>query len=180
MLWSLCTRSRKYTAQEYVAAIVVTLGCVLFVLTGDISAPHVAADTLRSHPWLLYGGALLALFLIFDGLTSTSQDKLFTSYDMHSCNQLLYVTSWSAVLSFAFLLFSGQFWECLAFVRRHPWSMGWILLQSAISTIVQLFIVFTIKQYGALNFALMMTVRQFLSIVVSCLIFGHALTLLQW
>ena len=44
----------------------------------------------------------------------------------------------------------------------------------------QLFIFYTIQQYGALHFALIMTLRQFLSIVLSCLVFSHALSGAQW
>jgi hypothetical protein len=45
---------------------------------------------------------------------------------------------------------------------------------------LQLFIFYTIQQYGALHFALIMTMRQFLSIVLSCLIFSHDLAATQW
>jgi len=124
---------------------------------------------------------LLSVFLLFDGLTSTSQDKLFSSYtSMSSCSQLLYVTAWSALFSGGFLLMSGQWWGALSFVTRYPSSLLLILLQSIVSTAVQLFIVFTIKEYGALQFALIMTVRQFCSIVASCLVFGHHLSSWQW
>lgn len=44
----------------------------------------------------------------------------------------------------------------------------------------QLFIFYTIQQYGALHFALIMTIRQFLSIVLSCLVFSHDLSSSQW
>jgi uncharacterized membrane protein len=118
--------------------------------------------------------------MIFDGLTCTSQDKLFSSFDMHSCNQLLYTAAWSAGLSATFLVLSGQIHGAIRFILRHPDSLWLMLLQSVVSTAVQLFIVFTIKQYGALNFALMMTLRQFLSIVLSCLVFQHQLSGMQW
>ena len=185
MAWSWVTQTRKYNANDYLSAATVTLGCVLFVLTGDITAPSLinpdnpsaAASALS---FTTVGITLLAIFMIFDGLTCTSQDKLFSSYDMHSCNQLLYTAAWSAVLSLAFLGLSGQIWGALGFVVRHPDSLWLMLLQSVVSTTVQLFIVFTIKQYGALNFALMMTLRQFLSIVLSCLVFQHNLSGMQW
>ena len=45
---------------------------------------------------------------------------------------------------------------------------------------MQLFIFFTIQQYGALSFAIMMVVRQWLSLVLSCMVYGHLLTPLQW
>lgn len=182
MVWSWITRARHYDGRDYVSAATVTFGCALFVLTGDITSPmvgeRVASSTLTK--FTTTGLLLLSVFVIFDGLTCTVQDKLFGSYEMHSCSQLLYVSSWSALISVLFLFGSGQFFEAVQFVHRHPSCMLLILLQSIVSTSVQLFIFFTIKQYGALNFALMMTMRQFLSIVLSCFVFNHNLTALQW
>lgn len=183
MVWSWITRARKYYLMDYIAAGVVTFGCAMFVLTGDISSPTLSGEDAAKSSMIVFtttGLILLSIFIVFDGLTCTVQDKLFGSFDMHSCNQLLYVSSWSALLSAGFLLTSGQMKPALEFVSRHPESLQLMLLQSCVSTTVQLFISFTIKQYGALNFALMMTVRQFLSIVLSCVIFKHELTILQW
>ncbi len=184
MAWSWITQTRKYYANDYFSAAAVTLGCVLFVLTGDITAPtNPESSSSSAAPALSFtavGLALLAVFMIFDGLTCTSQDKLFSSFDMHSCNQLLYTAAWSAGLSAGFLVLSGQIHGAVHFIIRHPDSLWLMLLQSVVSTAVQLFIVFTIKQYGALNFALMMTLRQFLSIVLSCLVFQHKLSAMQW
>lgn len=43
-----------------------------------------------------------------------------------------------------------------------------------------LFISYTIKTFGALIFATIMTTRQFLSILLSCLLFAHPLSMGQW
>lgn len=48
------------------------------------------------------------------------------------------------------------------------------------ASLIQYFVSYTIQRYGALNFAAMMTARQFLSILASCYVFGHRLTLGQW
>lgn len=44
----------------------------------------------------------------------------------------------------------------------------------------QLFITHTIRSYGALLFASVMTTRQFASVLLSCLLFRHPLALGQW
>lgn len=187
MGWSWVTRTRRYKPRDYASALAVTAGCAFFVLAGDIAAPSTKVIEASNNqlkvswsPFTNFGLLLLSIFMIFDGLTSTSQDKLFGSYEMHSCNQLLYTAAWSAVFSLVFLMFYGQMMPSIFFVLRHPESLWFMMGQSVVSTTVQLFIVFTIKQYGALNFALMMTLRQFLSIIFSCLVFQHYLTPLQW
>ena len=49
-----------------------------------------------------------------------------------------------------------------------------------VHTVPQLVIFFTIQNYGALPFALMMVLRQWLSMALSCMLFRHHLTPLQW
>jgi adenosine 3'-phospho 5'-phosphosulfate transporter B2 len=46
---------------------------------------------------------------------------------------------------------------------------------SVTSAIGQLFIYHTIKNFGAITFVLIMTVKQALSITASCVIYGHVL-----
>jgi solute carrier family 35 (adenosine 3'-phospho 5'-phosphosulfate transporter), member B2 len=54
-----------------------------------------------------------------------------------------------------------------------------ILVFSSATTLGQLFISYTIKTFGALLFATVMTTRQFLSILLSCFLFFHPLSLGQ-
>ncbi|KAJ1492105.1 UAA transporter, partial [Baffinella frigidus] len=54
-----------------------------------------------------------------------------------------------------------------------------ILALSLSAALAQIFILITIRDYGALLFATVMTTRQFLSILLSCLIFMHPLSLGQ-
>lgn len=54
-----------------------------------------------------------------------------------------------------------------------------IIVLSIAATIAQLFISHTIKTFGALLFATVMTTRQFLSILLSCFLFLHPLSLGQ-
>lgn len=72
-----------------------------------------------------------------------------------------------------------QLWPALAFLSRHPDCMWNIMLLSCAATIGQLFIFHTIKSFGALLFATVMTTRQFLSILLSCFMFLHPLSLGQ-
>lgn len=47
---------------------------------------------------------------------------------------------------------------------------------SICSTIGQLFIFYTIKNFGAVVFTLIMTTRILLSIALSCILYGHPIT----
>lgn len=85
-----------------------------------------------SEPWLLYGLLLLAAFLFFDGLTSTTQDRLFSQYEMHSCNQLLWVSVWSAGVRWAWG-WAGVGWQPAA----RLWVSAGELLKGKLLQIVQ-------------------------------------------
>jgi solute carrier family 35 (adenosine 3'-phospho 5'-phosphosulfate transporter), member B2 len=64
----------------------------------------------------------------------------------------------------------------LAFLSRHPDCLWNIVILSMAATVAQLFISHTIKTFGALLFATVMTTRQFLSILLSCFMFFHPLS----
>ncbi len=93
---------------------------------------------------------------------------------------MLYTTGFSTLFSFVGVVAAGQLLSALSFMLRHPDALGVVLALSASSACVQLIISYTIKRYGALVFATIMTTRQFFSILLSSLVFWTPLTGTQW
>ena len=174
MIWGTFIMKKHYNAKDYGVAAAVTLGCTLFLLTGDIKSKHAGQNS------SLFGISLMLGYLGFDGFTSTFQDKLFKGYQMTIYNQIMFVQAFSAGFSLLGLVTAGQLGDALSFVARHPEALTSILTLSAAATVGQLFISHTIKTYGALIFATVMTTRQFISILLSCILFAHPLTGGQW
>jgi adenosine 3'-phospho 5'-phosphosulfate transporter B2 len=127
-----------------------------------------------------YGGVLMLGYLGFDGFTSTFQDKLFKGYHMETYNQMVWVNLCSAAISLFWLLSDSSLTEAFNFIGRHPGVMGDVIILSTAAMLGQLCILYTIREFGALLFATIMTTRQFISILLSCIIFMHPLTLPQW
>lgn len=48
-----------------------------------------------------------------------------------------------------------------------------LVLSFHVQSVGQLFIFYTIKKFGPIVFTIIMTIRQMLSMVVSCILFGH-------
>ena len=46
-----------------------------------------------------YGLALMALYLVADGMTSTTQERMFRGYTMSTYNQMLFTNLFSAAMS---------------------------------------------------------------------------------
>lgn len=61
-------------------------------------------------------------------------------------------------------------------MRRHNEIHLHFFLFSVCSTVGQLLIFYTIKNFGAVVFAIIMTCRILISIVVSCILYDHSMT----
>ena len=175
MAWGVLIANKRYRVRDYGLAALVTVGCALFLATGDIgSSAQKAAGTSVAGIGLMIG------YLGFDGFTSTFQGKLFDGYQMQTFNQMLYISGASSLISLLTLYSSGQLAPAMDFIARHPDVMPQVMVLSLAATCGQLFIFHTIKTSGALFFATVMTLRQFVSILLSCIIFLHPLSLGQW
>ncbi|KAH9661259.1 UDP-galactose/UDP-glucose transporter 5 [Citrus sinensis] len=124
----------------------------------------------------VWGVSLMVGYLGFDGFTSTFQDKLFKGYDMEIHNQIFYTTLCSCVLSLSGLILEGHLFLAIDFVYHHLDCFFDVALLSTVATTSQFFISYTIRTFGALTFATIMTTRQLVSIVLSCVWFRHPLS----
>lgn len=166
---------KKHTWKDFFIAFLVTVGCAAFVLTGEISDQR-GIDKSDS----MYGLFLMGGYLFCDGFTSVLQEKLFRGYKMSTYNQMLYVNLCSATISLTMLVVSGELWAALAFSLKYPDFNIASLSLSVCATAGQLVIYYSIKEFGALFFSTVMTTRQVISILLSCVIYLHPLTVSQW
>lgn len=174
MIWGTAMSGKKYSVVEYAVGVMVAIGCTIFLISGSINAKHAAA----SDSW--WGLALMVGYLGFDGFTSTFQEKLFAGYNVTIYEQMMYVNGCSSVAALLFLVLSGKLWESLTFVTRYPAVITDMSVLSVSAVMGQFFITYTIKEFGALLYATIMTIRQFLSVLISNVVFAHHMSLLQW
>jgi adenosine 3'-phospho 5'-phosphosulfate transporter B2 len=173
MVWGILISQKSYSLTDWLVAAAVTAGVTEFLMTGNISAPH------SQDGDSLYGLALLVGFLLFDGFTSTFQEKLFKEHQTSKYNQMLYINLGSAFTSIVSLLVTGGFAEAFAFCSAHP---AFVLDASFLSGAAvggQFFIYSMVKEFGALAFAATMNVRQVASIIVSYSVYSKPITFLQ-
>ncbi|KZV53573.1 UDP-galactose/UDP-glucose transporter 5B-like [Dorcoceras hygrometricum] len=161
MIWGTAIMQKTYSGRDYLFA---------FLTTGDMSLYSQGRDS------TVWGVSLMLGYLGFDGFTSTFQDKLFRGYDMEIHNQIFYTTLCSCMLSFVGLILQGNLLMAIDFVSRHNDCFIDITILSTVATISQFFISYTIRNFGALTFATIMTTRQLVSILLSCIWFAHPLS----
>lgn len=161
---------RSYSWAEYVDAALITLGVTIFSL--NEKKPKAGHDGGADST---LGYILLAMYLMCDSFTSQWQDKVFKKFHVSQFQMMLGVNLCSIIFTGASLLQTGQGASSLAFMIRHPDAAQHVFILSLCSASGQLFIFYTIKQFGAIVFTIMMTIRQMLSMILSCALFAHPL-----
>ena len=123
---------------------------------------------------------IMVVYLGFDGFTSTFQQMLYRRYSTSILNQIFFTTCFSSCMSTAWLLTTDQVPGVIQFIKVHPECVQDIFTLSVSSAVSQFAISYTIFCFGAVTLASVMTFRQFISVVISCFLFGSPLTLAQW
>ncbi|XP_041351545.1 adenosine 3'-phospho 5'-phosphosulfate transporter 1-like isoform X2 [Gigantopelta aegis] len=171
MLMGKVVSKKTYEYYEYFTAVLISVGVSMFLLTsGDVTRHR---DTVTTFS----GVVLLVGYMLFDSFTSNWQGELFTHYKMSSVQMMAGVNMFSCLLTTVALAEQGGFLESSGFMFRHPEFILHSVLLSICSAAGQLFIFYTISSFGPVTFVIIMTVRQGLAIFLSCMIYGHPVSI---
>jgi adenosine 3'-phospho 5'-phosphosulfate transporter B2 len=168
--------NKSYPQYDYFVALMIGVGIAMFMTsTDDLRFGYDIYGSQVSTAWT--GVMLLFLYLLFDSFTSQFQSRMFQRHQDLSMVELMFATSaFSTVLSFITLVHTKELYPAINFVMEHSEIHLHFLLFSICSTIGQLFIFYTIRNFGAVVFAFIMTTRILLSIALSCVLYGHKVT----
>ena len=135
---------RRYPLYKYLVVLAVTSGVAVFTLHAGSAKAHskpskAAINPDRNSAW---GLLLLGINLLFDGLTNTTQDYIFQTYQPYKGPQMMCANNMiSTLLTFTYLALSpylvhtgigeylgmdltsgggGEFAAALGFMARHP------------------------------------------------------------
>lgn len=173
MLVGILVNRKSYPMMEYVEAVLITMGVTLFNLS-ERKAPSEARD----DTW--WGVVLLMLYLCCDSFTSQWQSKVYKQHGVDQYQMMLGVNIWSMIMTGVTLLHSGEGMTSLAFILSDSSAMFHMVVLSITSAVGQLFIFYTIKEFGPVIFTIIMTTRQIFSLVISCFMFSHKLGVASW
>eukprot|EP00002_Diphylleia_rotans_P031881 TRINITY_DN6642_c0_g1_i1.p1 TRINITY_DN6642_c0_g1~~TRINITY_DN6642_c0_g1_i1.p1 ORF type:complete len:430 (+),score=76.79 TRINITY_DN6642_c0_g1_i1:45-1334(+) len=168
---------KRYSTYEYACAVFISFGTGIFMIISSQEVQE-AEDDRQEFSW--FGFLLMCCYLFFDSFTSTIQARLYEQYGMTSNQMMFFVNVVSTPLLFVGLFWDRQGEQAISFIHDHPSIMTDIFMLSMSGGIGQNFIYITIKDFGAVTYSIIMTVRQFLSIFSSNYLFSHNLGALQW
>jgi len=168
MLMGKVVSKRKYEYYEYVVAVLITAGMAAFLLGSDEGKKASSTTTIS-------GVVILLGYMVADSFTSSWQGALFTEYKMSSIQMMAGVNLFSCLLTSVSLLQQGVFYTSLVFMSQYSSFLFDCMVLSICSAVGQLFIYHTISTFGPVIFVIIMTVRQVMAVVISCIKFHHPL-----
>ncbi|KAI1633744.1 UAA transporter [Biscogniauxia mediterranea] len=152
---------RRYPLYKYLVVAAVTAGVAVFTLHSGKGGKGAAAAQRGGGDNSTWGLLLLAINLLFDGLTNSTQDYIFAAFRPYSGPQMMCANNlMSTAVTAAYLALSpwlvhtglgrwfgmdaaggaGEFAEALAFMARHPGVWADVLGFAACGAVGQVFI----------------------------------------
>merc|ERR1711953_792047 len=166
MLMGKAISGNKYPWFDWFTAGLLGVGTSIFLLSNSEDKSGDAVQTTFS------GLICLAGYMAFDSFTSNWQSEVF-KYKMSSMEMMFGVNVFSCLFTSWSLIQQGTLSTAMAFVSNHPDFTFHAVVLSACSALGQLFIYYTISEFGAVVFTIIMTTRSALAIILSCIIYGH-------
>ncbi|CAO2653249.1 Nn.00g026600.m01.CDS01 [Neocucurbitaria sp. VM-36] len=191
---------KRYPLYKYLVIGCVTLGVAVFTLHNPSTAKKAAKKGISADASKTLGLFLLSVNLLFDGLTNTVQDQIFSSFKGFTGPQMMCAQNiMSTALTVSYLLVSpyisgtplgswiglspsgnGELSDALTFVTTYP-SVGWdVLTFAACGAVGQVFIFHTLAHFSSLLLVTVTVTRKMLTMVWSVWWFGHEITGMQW
>ncbi|KAI9686412.1 MAG: UDP-galactose transporter [Bathelium mastoideum] len=194
---------RRYPLYKYAVVAAVTAGVAVFTLHQPTSKKGGRGGAGGGGGSSLWGLSLLGINLLFDGLTNSTQDYIFGTFQPFTGQQMMVAQNvLSTALTAAWLLLSpylgqtmglgawlgmdlaaagqGEFGQAWAFLQRHP-AVGWDVLGfAACGAFGQLFIFYTLSRFSSLLLVTVTVTRKMMTMILSVVSFGHRLSGMQW
>lgn len=161
---------KTYEQYEYIVAALICFGMTLFLMGSS-------SDNTKSDTVTTFSGVLLLMgYMATDSFTSNWQNELFNQHKMSSVQMMCGVNLFSCLLTASSILQQGTLFTSLVFMSQFPSFTFDCVILSCCSAVGQLFIYYTISEFGAVTFIIIMTLRQLVAIIISCVTYNHPIT----
>ena len=178
MIMGVFMHNKTYESYEYLSAALVGFGLYLFMDSSEhINFKENVFGQTESTDGAICGVVLLILFLFFDSFTGQWQTRMFQiNKSMSPLQMMLIMNAFSCVFSFITLVHQEELTIALQFIYKHPEIIIHLIIFCITSTVGQLFIFYTVKNFGAVVFSIIMSLRILFSTILSCVIYSHPIT----
>ncbi|KAJ8766209.1 hypothetical protein K2173_021726 [Erythroxylum novogranatense] len=158
---------RKYSLNEYISALLLVVGLILFTL----------ADAQTSPNFSIIGVLMISGALLLDSLMGNFQEAIFTMNPETTQIEMLFC---STVVGLPFLLppmiLTGELFRAWSSCAQHPYVYGVLIFEALATFIGQVSVLSLIAIFGAATTAMITTARKAVTLFLSYLIFTKPLT----
>ncbi|KAK0753383.1 UAA transporter family-domain-containing protein [Schizothecium vesticola] len=197
MLLHVTVFRKRYPLYKYGVVAAVTAGVAVFTLHSGAGRKKAVSHSGQTA----WGMLLLAVNLLFDGLTNSTQDYIFQTFQPYSGPQMMAANNLlSSVLTGGYLLLSpwlvstpfglwfgmdvtggaGELASALAFMQRYPAVWRDVLGFALCGCVGQVFIFHTLSTFSSVLLVTVTVTRKMFTMILSVVAFGHSLSQMQW
>ncbi|KAG5684397.1 hypothetical protein PVAND_013632 [Polypedilum vanderplanki] len=126
------------------------------------------------------GTALIGISLIMDGIMAALQDRMRSVSKPTSLNLMYFLNAWSSLYLAILLVIKGRGIEFVNFCIRHPSVLLHLGVLVIVGSLGQFLISRMISNFGALPLSIVMTIRKFITVFLSVIIYDNELSLRKW
>jgi len=184
---------KSYPLYKYLVVALVTAGVAVFTVYHPSSSSKKSSLSNSNSAW---GLMLLGINLLFDGLTNSTQDYIFSTHRSFTGPQMMVAQNiLSTLLTIIYLIASpllpptplspkgangSEISAALAFISSNPAILPDILGFAACGAFGQIFIYYTLSRFSSLLLVTVTVTMKMLTMMLSVLWFGHRLSGMQW
>lgn len=175
MILGVLIGGKRYPLLKYMFVLMIVTGVALFMYKDGAKTSKGADDAIIG-----IGEILLLVSLTCDGMTGAIQERMKAEHGTKSGHMMKAINLWSILYLGLGLFITGEVWDFIGFVGRHPsiiWQLGSVSVASALG---QYFIFMCVSDFGPLPCSLITTTRKFFTVLGSVIIFGNSLVQRQW
>ncbi|CAM8878065.1 unnamed protein product [Rhodiola kirilowii] len=158
---------RKYPVQEYISAVLLVIGLILFTL----------ADAHTSPNFSVIGVIMVSGALVMDAFLGNLQEAIFSMNPETTQMEMLFC---STVVGLPFLippmLLTGEIFKAWTSCSQHPYVYGVLVFEAMATYVGQVSVLSLIALFGAATTAMVTTARKAVTLLLSYIIFTKPLT----
>jgi adenosine 3'-phospho 5'-phosphosulfate transporter B2 len=170
MIMGKVLKGTRYPLSQYMEALLITCGVAAFSL--------LSKDPKSENATEFVGLLFLLGYISADSFTSQWQSRIYQDYgkaNVDPYQMMLGVNTSAIVITTTGLILSGDVPIVWEFLTANPIALHYNIITAITSASGQLFIFYTIKEFGPIVFTVIMTTRQMFSISLSAVLFGHVI-----
>lgn len=178
---------RKYGWHKYASVVLLCVGIYLFTSSKKSGGSTGSAAAETDIKLVLFGMLLVLVNLGMDGYTNNEQDRIFSKYSASPNQMMKYTNMWQCLYQAVYLglgwcLYArdSELYQSVHLVTRSPALVMDIVLFCLCASVGQVLIFNVMKEFGSLAWITISVTRKLFTIVLSVIVFQHAVNVVQW